>query len=59
MTDRIYEARRNKLIASAEKTANESMPPKPKTEAARQLWCDEWNRIYFATMNELAKNAGL
>lgn len=60
MTNRKYEAARNKLISKAEKFANQEAGPKPRGSSKElDAWNIKWNRIYHNKMNELARNEGL
>lgn len=57
--DKIYEARRNRLITVASRHASklfgETAPSKPE----REEWMRNWNQAFHSKMNELALGLGL
>lgn len=57
-TDFDYERKRNYLIPHASAVANEQCGEKPK-DGNVEAWGRNWNQVYFATMDRLAKEAEL
>ncbi len=56
--DEIYILKRNTLIGSAVKHADNVVGKKPKGGNSNE-WANAWNRAYFGEMDRLAKEAGL
>lgn len=59
MTDKKYEAARNKLIPFAEKYANEMEGKNPRPGQSREEWVKAWNLSFLGKMDSLAKEQGL
>ena len=59
MTDKAYEAARNKLISQAEAHAYQVAGPKPKKKEENEAWGATWNRAFHGMMDTLARQAGL
>lgn len=60
MTDKEYEASRNKLIPVAEQYANETEGiTHHEKDVTRAEWAKNWNLAFLRKMDELAKEQGL
>lgn len=63
MTDKAYEEARNQLIETAMKAAYDYTGVKPKwtkkTDHLCEKWNNDWNTVYFKTMNDLARAKGI
>lgn len=62
MTDKQYEAARNKLIPEAKEHADKIAGPRPRKGVNKndgQKRCNTWNLAFHTKMNTLARENGL